>query len=199
MQDVKADESPTNGVDSNGLYAYINSKGEWVENGQRFHSVSGGEFTDRIAYDFSNDVATLAPLPKLGIFGKLEGLLFKPQYENTIDVSNTIYTKVKNTSKNWINKTEKLRTPQLPDGIETQSNLGKFLNWGTGPDKAALRTQNITKFEVAAIQSKGFTESMARQWRTFYANDFLRNPNNLTAKNRVALMNRIIELMGEIK
>ncbi|WP_277606166.1 hypothetical protein [Acinetobacter modestus] len=42
MQDVKADESPTNGVDPNGLYAYINSKGEWFENGQRFHSVSGG-------------------------------------------------------------------------------------------------------------------------------------------------------------
>ncbi|WP_425584160.1 DUF4951 domain-containing protein [Variovorax defluvii] len=36
---------------------------------------------------------------------------------------------------------------------------------------------------------------MATQWRGFYANEFARNANNLTAQNRVQLMDTILGLM----
>lgn len=187
-------------MDPSGLYAYVNSRGEWVENGQSFSPASGGSFTDRIAYNFANDVATLAPLPKFSWLSKFDDLLFKSEYDNVIDMRATSLATNAKLSKSWILSRPKLATPPLPPSIANQNILGsKVLQWGKGAEGTALRTQNITKFEVATIQAKGFSEPMARQWRAFYANEFLRNVNNTTAHNRVRLMNRIIQLMEEIK
>ena len=74
-----------------------------------------------------------------------------------------------------------------------------FIKWGKGSEGALIRSQNITKFEVAVMQSQGLTLQMTNQWRTFYANEFFRNVHNTTAQNRVLLMNRIIEHMENIR
>lgn len=34
---------------------------------------------------------------------------------------------------------------------------------------------------------------MATQWKDFYSNEFARNANNTTAKNRVELMQKILD------
>lgn len=72
-----AENDPVNKVDPSGLYAYINANGEWVDNGKSFHSPTSGSVTDRLAYNFSNDVATLAPLPKFGIFSNYTKVTFQ--------------------------------------------------------------------------------------------------------------------------
>lgn len=191
---IYANGNPVSNIDPSGLYAYINAKNEWVENGQSFYSISGGAFTDKLSYNFASDVATLAPLPKFSWLSKFDDLLFKSEYDNVIDMSATTLATNEKLSKSWILSRPKLATPPLPPSIANQNILGsKVLQWGKGAEGAALRTQNITKFEVATIQAKGFSEPMARQWRTFYANEFLRNVNNTTARNRVQL------IMGEIK
>jgi len=43
------------------------------------------------------------------------------------------------------------------------------------------------------MQQQGLTQGMAKQWRDFYANEFTRNANNFTAKNRVDLMQKILD------
>ena len=45
------------------------------------------------------------------------------------------------------------------------------------------------------MKGQGLTREMATQWRDFYMNDFSRNANNITAKNRVELMNKILGYM----
>lgn len=44
------------------------------------------------------------------------------------------------------------------------------------------------------MQRQGLTQDMAVQWRDFYRNEFTRNRNNLTAKNRAVLMSKIVKL-----
>lgn len=43
------------------------------------------------------------------------------------------------------------------------------------------------------MQKQGLIRSMASEWKDFYANEFSRNRNNITAKNRVELMQRILD------
>ncbi|WP_254636623.1 RHS repeat-associated core domain-containing protein, partial [Acinetobacter oleivorans] len=177
--------NPINSTDITGLAARV-VNGYWVDDGSNFYTATGGSFTDRLSENFASDVATLAPLPKFSWLAKFDNLLFKPQYDTIIDTTATTIGKSERLSKPWIISRPKLVTPQLPPGIANQNILGsQILQWGKGAEGAALRTQNITKFEVAAIQAKGFTEPMAKQWRAFYANEFMRNVNNTTAQNRV--------------
>lgn len=82
---IYANGNPIGNVDPSGLYAYVNSRGEWVENGQNFYSASGGAFTDKIAYNFAIDVATMAPLPSFNLFPK--GTLF---FETTTAASTLV-------------------------------------------------------------------------------------------------------------
>jgi hypothetical protein len=44
------------------------------------------------------------------------------------------------------------------------------------------------------MKEQGLTKEMAEQWRDFYANDFVRNPNNDAAPWRVELMNEILKM-----
>lgn len=181
--------------------AAVVKNGVWVEDGMSFYSTSGGSVTDYLGQNFLNDFATLAPTPKFKWLTGISDLIFKPQYDNIMDLRGMAFNTYTPLSKPWLNKNiAKLPTPSFPPGIETQNKFGSdFIKWGKGPEGALIRSQNITKFEVAVMQSQGLTLQMASQWRTFYANEFFRNVHNTTAQNRVLLMNRIIEHMENIR
>lgn len=74
----------------------------------------------------------------------------------------------------------------------TRGQTADVFGWGSGPGAAANRTQTLTASEVAAMRQQGMTPDMARQWRDFYANEFSRNANNLTAKHRMELMDKVL-------
>ncbi|UCJ18865.1 hemagglutinin repeat-containing protein [Pseudomonas sp. MM211] len=87
----------------------------------------------------------------------------------------------------------KLDRPLVPQGM-TQSQFGKdVIGWGARPEGALNRIDTINHSEVASMQAQGLTKQMAAQWRDFYSNEFNRNSNNLTARNRVALMQKILD------
>lgn len=89
----------------------------------------------------------------------------------------------------------KLAAPAIPEAM-TQAQFGKnLIGWGVGPQGAAARTQALTADAVGQMQAQGLTREMATQWRGFYSNEFARNANNLTAQNRVQLMDTILRLM----
>ena len=89
----------------------------------------------------------------------------------------------------------KLAVPAIPGGM-TQAQFGlNLIGWGTGPQAAAARTATLTADAVGQMQAQGLTREMATQWRGFYTNEFARNANNLTAQNRVQLMDAILGLM----
>ena len=86
----------------------------------------------------------------------------------------------------------KLAAPAVPEGV-TQAQFGRnILGWGVGPQGAADRIGALTVDSVSKMQSQGLTREMASQWRDFYRNEFSRNSNNVTAQNRVELMDKII-------
>ncbi|BAQ79491.1 MULTISPECIES: DUF4951 domain-containing protein [Pseudomonas] len=87
----------------------------------------------------------------------------------------------------------KLGRPSIPEGM-TQSQFGKdVVGWGARPEGALQRLETINVAEVASMQKQGLTRSMASEWKDFYANEFSRNKNNITAKNRVELMQKILD------
>ena len=89
----------------------------------------------------------------------------------------------------------KLAAPAIPEAM-TQAQFGtNLIGWGVGPQSAAARTWALTADAVGQMQAQGLTREMATQWRGFYANEFARNANNLTARNRVQLMDTILGLM----
>jgi hypothetical protein len=45
------------------------------------------------------------------------------------------------------------------------------------------------------MQARGLTQAMANEWRAFYANEFMRNAGNLAAKERIALLDKILGLL----
>jgi RHS repeat-associated protein len=89
----------------------------------------------------------------------------------------------------------KLSSPSIPNGV-TQSQFGKeVVGWGRGAEEALNRLKNVTGADVAKMQQQGLTRKMAQEWRNFYANEFARNANNATARNRVDLMEKVIKHM----
>ncbi|GKT21013.1 DUF4951 domain-containing protein [Acidovorax sp. SUPP3334] len=89
----------------------------------------------------------------------------------------------------------KIVAPAIPSGI-TKSQFGReLIGWGSGPQGALTRIESINGGVVGQMQAQGLTRDMAIQWRNFYANEFSRNANNVTAQNRAQLMDRIFELM----
>ena len=87
----------------------------------------------------------------------------------------------------------KLPLPNIPDGLTTGKFGSEFIQWGVGGDGALIRLNTLTVQEVTEMQSQGLTRAMTTLWRDFYANEFARNANNITAQNRVLLMQRILD------
>jgi len=89
----------------------------------------------------------------------------------------------------------KLPVPGIPRGFTTSEFGRNVIGWGRGAEGAAARTQSLNLDAVAQMQAQGLTRAMATEWRAFYANEFSRNANNLAARNRVELMDAILNLM----
>jgi RHS repeat-associated protein len=89
----------------------------------------------------------------------------------------------------------KLPVPAVPEGMTTAGFGRNVVGWGKGPQGAASRLESLTADDVAQMQSQGLTREMATEWRAFYANDLERNANNVTAQNRIALLDAILNLM----
>jgi hypothetical protein len=66
------------------------------------------------------------------------------------------------------------------------------MRWGSGHAEARARIQTLTRSE---LEQAGVTRSMAEQWRDFYRNEMVRNPNNPSAAGRADLMQRAVELL----
>ena len=66
--------------------AAVVKNGVWVEDGMSFYSTSGGSVTDYLGQNFLNDFATLAPTPKFKWLTGISDLIFKPQYDNIMDL-----------------------------------------------------------------------------------------------------------------
>jgi len=87
----------------------------------------------------------------------------------------------------------RLPRPSTPEGT-TLSQFGKdTIGWGSRPQGALDRISSIDSAAVAKMKDQGLTKDMATQWRDFYSNEFSRNANNITAANRVDLMNKILD------
>ena len=66
------------------------------------------------------------------------------------------------------------------------------MRWGTGDEAARERRETLTRNELVHLN---VTVQMAREWRDFYRNEIIRNPKNPSARGRIELMQRAIELL----
>lgn len=81
----------------------------------------------------------------------------------------------------------------FPSGVTNNRQFGKqVMKWGEGPEGAKTAIQNLTKQQLV---DGGVTKEIALKWQQFYANEFARNSNNLTAKFREELMRKAIDLL----
>jgi hypothetical protein len=74
-------------------------------------------------------------------------------------------------------------------------NFGKqIIGWGHGAKEARQRIATITLEE---LKQGCVTKAQAQAAKDFYVGVNARNPGNAAARERIALMNRVIELLGE--
>ncbi len=82
----------------------------------------------------------------------------------------------------------------FPKGVTTNTQFGKqVMKRGTGAEGAQTAIRNLTREQL--VQG-GVTREIAQKWQAFYANEFARNPANLTAKFREELMRKATDLLG---
>lgn len=90
-------------------------------------------------------------------------------------------------------ESDDLKPPFPPD--MTRSYFGnRVMQWGTGYEAAVARKGTIT---LAWLVEHGVTVEMVRAWHRFYEETFDANPQNLSAKGRVELMNHCVRLFEE--
>lgn len=84
--------------------------------------------------------------------------------------------------------------PKTPQNMSLPRFGQGVIGWATGPEGAEARLKNIQKADLKAIQDKGTTLEMVKEWQAFYENETLRNPCNPTAPYRAKLMKKIAQL-----
>ncbi|AMW80392.1 hypothetical protein AMD27_09945 [Acinetobacter sp. TGL-Y2] len=84
--------------------------------------------------------------------------------------------------------------PKTPQNMSLPLFGQGVIGWETGPEGAEARLKNIQKADLKAIQDKGTTLEMVKEWQAFYENETLRNPCNPTAPYRAKLMKKIAQL-----
>ena len=89
------------------------------------------------------------------------------------------------------NTIERNVIPQTPHYMSLPEFGQGVIGWATGPEGAKNRFENIQKGDLKAIQEKGTTLAMVREWQAFYENEVQRNPCNPTAPYRAELMKKI--------
>ena len=84
------------------------------------------------------------------------------------------------------------KAPEVPSGLNVANFGSNVMRWGTGNAAARARIQTLTRGELV---TKAVTTTMARAWRDFYISEVARNPKNPSARGRVELMQRAVELL----
>ena len=84
------------------------------------------------------------------------------------------------------------KAPDVPKGLNVAEFGFKVMRWGTGDEAARERRGTLTRNELVDLD---VTVQMAREWRDFYRNEIIRNPKNPSARGRIDLMQRAIELL----
>ena len=88
----------------------------------------------------------------------------------------------------------RLQTPSTPNNMSLPAFGRGIIGWGTGPEGAKQRLENVTAADVAKFKQQGVTLEMLQQWQAFYQNETQRNPGNPAANYRAQLMTKIISL-----
>ncbi len=79
-------------------------------------------------------------------------------------------------------------------GTGSNKGFGQLIGWGTGAQDATSRAASITLKE---IQQAGITRSVAEYLLNFYKNAVATGKGGATAPERIRLMQRVLELLGE--
>lgn len=87
--------------------------------------------------------------------------------------------------------------PKTPNNMSLPNFGQGVIGWATGPEGAKTRLESIKKSDLKAIQIKGTTLDMVKEWQVFYENEVVRNPCNPTAPYRAQLMKKIAQLWVE--
>ena len=93
-------------------------------------------------------------------------------------------------------KIERNAIPKTPHNMSLPAFGQGVIGWATGPEGAKARFENIQKQDLKAIQEKGTTLAMVKEWQAFYETEVQRNPCNPTAPYRAELMKKIAWLWG---
>lgn len=89
---------------------------------------------------------------------------------------------------------QRLELPPTPNNMPLPAFGQGIIGWGTGPEGAATRLDNLTQQDVEKFKTQGVTLEMVDTWQKFYENETRRNAANPTAPLRAELMQKIIHL-----
>ena len=89
---------------------------------------------------------------------------------------------------------QRLAIPPTPNNMSLPAFGQGVIGWGTGPDGAETRLNNITQDDVNQLKTQDVTLEMIETWQKFYENETQRNPGNPTAPFRAKLMKKIVNL-----
>ncbi|WP_374668574.1 DUF4951 domain-containing protein [Acinetobacter sp.] len=103
--------------------------------------------------------------------------------------------KIRPTAKSLVNPhIDRLAIPPTPNHMSLPAFGQGIIGWGTGPDGAEKRLNNIAKEDVEKLKTQDVTLEMVQTWQKFYDNETQRNAGNPTAPFRAQLMKKIAEL-----
>lgn len=103
--------------------------------------------------------------------------------------------KIRPTAKSLVNPNiDRLAIPPTPNNMSLPAFGQGVIGWGTGPDGAEKRLNNITKEDVTKLKTQDVTLEMVQTWQKFYENETQRNAGNPTAPFRAQLMKKIADL-----
>lgn len=103
--------------------------------------------------------------------------------------------KIRPTAKSLVNPNiDRLAVPPTPNNMSLPAFGQGIIGWGTGPDGAEKRLNNITQEDVEKLKTQDVTLEMVQTWQKFYENEIQRNAGNPTAPFRAQLMKKIAEL-----
>ena len=89
---------------------------------------------------------------------------------------------------------QRLEFPSTPNNMPLPAFGQGIIGWGTGPEGAATRLDNLTQQDVGKFKTQGVTLEMIDTWQKFYENETHRNTANPTAPLRAKLMQKITHL-----
>ena len=106
-----------------------------------------------------------------------------------------ISEKVRPTIKSLVNPNiDRLAIPPTPNNMSLPAFGQGIIGWGTGPDGAEKRLNNISKEDVEKLKTQDVTLEMVQTWQKYQENETQRNAGNPTAPFRAQLMKKIAGL-----